>query len=955
MINKEDCKFCNKKGLLWLPLRYSAVVADKRGDLDSLPDLGGTLGKGVTDLALTHARYGVRLLRPGYLYVLIERKGIKYWTAYKVIEDAFLYQFEPEQPPQVTPEFSCKRTVCGADASMVGIPNAREVKKIWSLFTPSVMTKAKLAEYKKNADAYAAHGKMQTFSPAAWLDGSTDQPHSLQAPELPEKVVEYILYRKTEHVRQHPLGVAMQTQLFPAISAAYVGGLAPNAKGVDKSDHDGRLSALFNSIKKSGYAALALWDHIGVAQELNDFRNAPLEGLESYLMATDEYGASNQQRLQVYEAIQEIKTGFEHGIVQSTQDFVGQHQHGSDQWFNRQRNVARTLRAQGRIADAETVEKDVEESLKARAINYRKAIEESKAGGAEKWQRKYGSRLDGKEMKAFKDKLDSHTTAAFEKANQRADDHLKWFLAERLLNAFDVYDQQSRMAGFDFAVESAICSFGLSGCKVGEAKIDEWVQASVIDRNNLYMRGYYQNQQDIIDAAKQAYADIKAEASKVTEASEITAATMIKATKGLVSAFKSTDSAFDEWVRNQGNQEYSKKWVAPSMMSKASGQKYGVEVVLFHKVSEITRTVFRKGLGTSVDKVLVARLSGVLYARLGSVAEKLRYDELMLKIDKNKLAEGYKGRSAERNSELAGRKVEGKAGASVQKDLAPSLDDLVADAQQKNKVKIKLDELVGNSSPPTNNYHHVRIGAVLACIELIGLGEKVANNKWDTKSMIGIAGSVMAVGSVVLDTFYSGAKSIREISPYKGVNAINKSADIVRGGFKLGAGVLSTGAGLCGAILDWGKLDSEKDSTLRMIYALRAATGFISASLTILAAFSYSESLLNHLSKGYAQHQLRYKLLIKGALLAGRIALRVRLLVWVARLNWVGLALTVAEIGYLLWKDDDLQNWCEKSVFRQQKKTTNWFGRVVVNDSFAGATVELEELEKASRTVGAGG
>lgn len=949
MINKKDCKFCDKKGLLWLPLRYSAVVADKPADLASLPALGGTLGKGVTDLALTEAKYGVRLLRPGYLYVLIERQGIKYWTAYQVLQDAFLYQFEPEQPPQVTPEFSCDRSVCGVNASMVAIPNAREVTRIWSLFTPSAMTKAKLAEYKGKADAYAADGKMQTFNPAGWLDGTTDQPHSLLAPELFKKVVEYLLFAKGGAALTDPLGVAMEKQLFPASRDAYAGA-PPNAKG----EYYGRLGSLFNYIKKSGFATLVLWDHIGVTQELNDFRNAPLEGVQNYLVATDEYGATNQQRLQVSEAIEEIRNGFENGIVQSTQDFIDQHQQGSDQWFQRQRTVARTLRAQGRIQDAEAIEKDVDESLKRRAENYRKAIEESKARGAEKWQRKYAARLDVNEIKDFRTMLDRHTTAAFEKANKRAADHMQWFLAERLLDAFDAYDQQSHGAGFDFAIESAICSFGLSGCKVGEAKIDEWVQATVIDRKNLYMRGYYQNQREIIDAARQAYADIKAEASKVTEASEITAATMIKATKGLVSAFKSTDSAFDEWVRNQGKEKFSDKWVTPSMASKGAGQKFGVEIVLFHKVSEITRTVFRKGLGTSVDKILVARLSGILYARLGDVAGRLRYDELMLKIDKSKLAEGYKGRSAERNAELAGRKLEGKAAASIQKELAPSLDDLVADAQQKNKVKVKLDELVGNSSPPTNNYHHVRIGAVLACIELIGLGEKIANNKWGWKDGIGIFGSVMAIGSVVMDMYYSGAKSIREIAPYKSIKAIKDGADIVRGGLKLGAGVMSMASSACGAILDLGKLGSEKDPILRSIFFIRAVTGFISAGLTILAAFSYTESFFLHRAKGYAQHQLRYKLLTSAAARAATYAARVRLLVWVARFNWIGLALTAAEIGYLLLKDDDLQNWCEKSVFRLQKKTTNWLGRVAVNDSFTDATVELQELEKSSRVVGVG-
>jgi len=32
-------------------------------------------------------------------------------------------------------------------------------------------------------------------------------------------------------------------------------------------------------------------------------------------------------------------------------------------------------------------------------------------------------------------------------------------------------------------------------------------------------------------------------------------------------------------------------------------------------------------------------------------------------------------------------------------------------------------------------------------------------------------------------------------------------------------------------------------------------------------------------------------------------------------------------MGYLLRKDDDLQNWCEKSLSRQHKKIANWFGK----------------------------
>ena len=177
----------------------------------------------------------------------------------------------------------------------------------------------------------------------------------------------------------------------------------------------------------------------------------------------------------------------------------------------------------------------------------------------------------------------------------------------------------------------------------------------------------------------------------------------------------------------------------------------------------------------------------------------------------------------------------------------------------------------------------------------------------------------------------------------------------MRGGFKLGAGVLGMGAGWCGVYLDYLKFGSERDPILRLIYGIRSVTGFVSAGLTIAAAFSYRQPMLKHAAEGLAHQGLRYRALTATASLAGRLALRVRLLVWVARWNWAGLAFTAVEIGYLTLKDDDLQNWCEKCVFRKDKKYKNWLGREVRSEQFEGAAKELETLERSAQTVGAGG
>lgn len=943
----KDCKFCDKKGLLILPLRYAAVVGDEAGK--ALPALPGTLGHNVQDILLTHAKYAPRLLREGYLYVLINRSGLLYWEGYLVIEDAFLYKFPVETPPQIIVPFSCEPSSCGIDASMISIDKVEFVEKIYLLFTPCAMTMAKLNDYKKDPDGKVAKGKMQVFDPKTWMHGSTSQEHSVKPDQLYSHVPEFMLYKECDKALSSELGVGMKGQLFPAINAAYAGMPAPT---VD-TPPPGRLGVLEHKMRKVKAAAFVIYDHIGVTQELNDFRNAPLEGLEGYLAAIDGYGASNQQKMQIFEAIEEVRIGFENGIIQSTQKFLDQHKTGSDFMLDRDLSTAKMLRASGHTKDADMLEKRVADGLIIREENYKKAIEKSKAEGLQAWESKYKSRLDTDEMAAFRKTLDSNVERAYTKLAQRTTDHLKWFEADRLLNAFDVFDTAMQSSGYEFAIESAICSFGLSGCEIGADKIDAWVKADSIDRKNLYMRGYYHNQKELMDAAKQAYADIAMAASVVPAASAINAATMIKASKGLVDGFKKTDSAFDEWARNQ-KQIFSQKWIKPSMLGKGTGQQLGLELILFHKVSEITRTIFRKGLGGSGDVLLTAKLSGVLYARLGAVAEKLRYDELMLKIDTSKLEDGYKGRSADRNIELAERKTENKANSQIKKEIAPALEDLVADAQKKAKLKIKLVDLVGDASPATNNYHQTRIGVVLACIELVGLGEKLSHAKFNKKSALEIFGSVMAVGSIVLDTYYSAAKSIREIEPYKKILAIHKGADIVRGGFKLGAGVFGMGAGLCGAFLDLAKFEHETNIVLRRIYFLRTVTGFVSAGLTITAAFSYSENFLKHLASGYAKHHLRYRALFATGEFAAKFALRVRLLVWVARMNWVGLGFTVVEIGYLTFKDDDLQNWCEKSVFRKEKKSKNWLGTIVTKENYTDGKKELEELEKGSQSIGIG-
>lgn len=86
---EQDCANCKKTGLPILPVRYT-VLPNKVPA--KLPD--GINGDGVTDIALSTHRYGLRTLREGwlYLYYVKAARGGKRWEVYKVTEDGRLWK-----------------------------------------------------------------------------------------------------------------------------------------------------------------------------------------------------------------------------------------------------------------------------------------------------------------------------------------------------------------------------------------------------------------------------------------------------------------------------------------------------------------------------------------------------------------------------------------------------------------------------------------------------------------------------------------------------------------------------------------------------------------------------------------------------------------------------------------------------------------------------------------------
>ncbi len=850
----KDCKHCEKKGLLVQVLRYCAVVADDAAALADVPALPGKLGKGVTDLGLAHAKYGTRFLREGYLYVLTDRAGIKSWEGHMVLSSGQLYGFPVDTPPVIKPEPLCNRDQTSMHAYMVGIRNAHEVKDAWFLFTPSALTPAKLDDYKKNAAAYAAKGKMQHFGPAAWLAKTTNQPHTLLADELHKNVIEYVLYHQQTGAHATPLGKAMVQQLFPARDMAYTGEPAN-----DKGEYPGTLGNIHTTLKRNGGAVLVVNDHIGITQELNDFRNAPLDELRPWLQKThSKTGVTHERMLHVSGAIADVRNSLEQGKIARQTPFYTHQKKISEERYEARRRFAARLRAQGRIEDAQKVDDDVTQAQQAIKANYAREMQRIKAEAPDIWK-KYNKKLAGV------DTFDNDFAQRSEKHNlilqTRVDDHLKWLTSARLVDALDVYDKTHAANGQQFQDEIGLAMHGMNYTQQGWQTVLAWMQALSIKPDNLLLRGFCCNQDDVEKATGQALAQAKSSSEGPDP---------WKALDSLQAVFKDATGSFKKTAKALEKSDDAFKSSYPGM---------GMAIY-----STIGQGIFKVGLDKfkGLDRIYAALLASTL----GRINTLIRLSEL-----------------AHANTEV-GDKPSKKA----------------SQGQNVRRVREAIDAEILKGSQ--GDLYKLRVASVITLIEAYGLflkSQKLGEADDKVRARMEITAAALALSAAGFEGFAIGAEFVQK--RYRSVTAASRGAAITLGGIKLFAGTLASFAAGIGSVydfMDMHKAGKNKQFSLAAALFVRATAQASLTVFTLLVGFSYSAATWEFLAKKLPGN------LAKGALhlaagarflaVASRLAFMLRV---VANVTWVGIGLTI-----LIWvfSDNELEDWCEKSSFRKDPK-----------------------------------
>ena len=961
----KDCKFCDKNGLFILPLRYAAVVGE--GAAGNVPALPGKLGDKVRHITLDNASYAPRLLRAGFLYVLIKRAGLLYWEGYFADDDAFLSKFPVDTPPSAAVNFSCDRTTCGINASLIAIDKIEFVEKIYLLFTPTAMTKNRLDAYAADADARVKNGQMQEFLPKQWAAGSTEQPHSLKPEELGKYVPESILARQYQNASKSWLGKNLMQQLCMVTPDAFCGTL-----NLPLATPGGRIGKLEEKMLAVKAAAFVVFDPIGITQELNDFRNAAMQPLEDFLDLEDKEKVSNRRKMDVMVGIDDIKDCVVKYGVEIRKKNLDDMDSRALPDINK--NNAETLRKLNRVKEAEIIEERIRRSAEAREKRREQLLATSEQDAREKFERKYESLISVNEIDLLRKTLDKLSREAEIKSKKRTGDHFKWVTSVELVDAFDSYDEENLSSGFCFNFEFSRCTFGMFSNGENEKILKNWMNVSSIKRANLYMRSNFYNHKSLYDVARKSFQEAKDQVDAAGDISKVQAAPWLKACKGLIDSFKKIDSAWDEWLRDGSVLKiHNNDPTASSSKSIRNLSKYHrtVEGMAFAKISEWTQAISSRS--GKMDKAISSVVGVLLYSKLADLTEKITFEELMnplkekniaelkektkkyaetLKTDneRNKLAQGI-DRKADRLARAEATRLAREAAEKVE----GSIDKMIEDEQTKvkNKVKIALDEIDKGKRPETNNFRHARIGVVLMSIESISLLTKLPHFEDSPRLKMEVTASILSLSSISFDLVYAVTKSLREIFPYNKIVGINKAADIIRGGFKMAAGTLGALSGLIIVLLDsfsaYEEIKKERTNKLLVgIYAGRAVLGAVTLVMGSLAALSYAGPLMGRLAGSALAKNSSFSLKMiefigEGAKKwAGR---RTFLLIRLARFNLIGVAVTVVEIGYRVWiMDDELENWFQACSFR---KNRGWFSE----KPFDTVKQELMALQKSLKAI----
>lgn len=941
----DKCEKCQTQGLPILPVRYAVVPKDIS---IKLPDWAGA--RRVKDVNLgSDYHYALRTLRSGYLYVFYDKNqhGANQWDCYTVTDDGRLVkQPSPAMAQPPTPKVQCadKARHNDTNVQMLVIERSDLCGKAWIAFSEHKWSNDTLSRYQQ--DASLRDARMQTIKVAA-LSSTGKHSHGTEATQQAiESVIEYAPGFNTA---QLPDATGMITRALSKEDGSYTpADLTKQSTRYPWALRTGEAAKTAGAMKTRAKRAdgshnvptvLALWDAVGIAHELNGFRNEAAGRI-------DQYGRERELQISAMNAIDGLSVALAEraGDAQKNfQDDIKQHSSYASQlsdiqqsranaaklaeperskalqlceiredWARRdvpstlgygirlgQANLAPEPRRSQEIA---AIQKDVDAFLKRREQNYHQNIAEAKSNAWPKYQEKLGRK--GKALDDFKGKWNKFMADADKIIDARTQVLIAWLEAPLFVDTLEDFHTANIVDGilFEDAVSEAL--FGIGSSQSGQKKIEAWIkEARSSMRNNLLWRVMALNQQVAI-------ADLDAALKTAEEAKDKRQVLSVLAVENVIA--KTLKVFADTHKKADG------VLAANTTAGSAAGS-----TVFGAKLKSInTRGIDRFASTTGDFIVRHFKVAGVA----DFVSEKIIQHMFSVRamVDVNDSLDLIVTQAA---NDPAARGQLVQRLRTAQTFLAADTPEIKT-AQAEN-LRAAWSKFKQTHSKAPQAIKDARLAVVVMLIEGLNFQKLLAECalKNDAKSWFGLAASGMTIASGLYDVASVPAKNLfgAESWSYQKI--------------KLFGGLLSAGASLIGAWVDFGASEKEREKgndLLRKLYLAKTGLGITSALFGVAVTFTYAAPLIGRLT-GQAVYAGAARAV--GAAAARLVAVRILCMSFGA---WITVGSFSIQVLIWIFTDDDLQDWCERCAFGETPDKS-WTPKK-----------QFEELQTALKAVGVG-
>lgn len=895
-----SCNQCKMTGLPILPVRYTVVPEKVNPGLPSWAN--GDRVKSV-DVG-TDFKYAMRTVRTGFIYLFYEKhaRGKKYWECYSVCQDGSL-TLQPSTlaaKPYLGPRLLCaNHSHVAVGVHYLVIEKPEKCGPTWIAFSQDKWSEETVDEYTRNTKLRNA--RMQTIHPAQMIEGAKHGHGAIAAADALEQVLEYAPAMNT-HVLPHAGDWNVAKGLHD-ISTGEDGGYQayqlvqmstryPWAFRFDEKTHVSLAEATVNHMQGRARAAsgkpgmphvLALWDAIGIAHELNGFRNDAAGWIKKY---------GDERELQI--SALNTYDGLQKALEQQAADF-------SEQRIAKVRSLPPTSAREDRARallhanpnDA-WARKELAEALAERqqqvATSDLGAQDFKKSHIAAAWP-KYRPRLDTRALDLFKGKLDAFQIEAAAVVERRTQPLIHWLEAKLFLDTLNDYHGQNVEDGFLFEEAIAESIFGIGSCKVGKKKIEEWVkEAKSSMETNLLWRVVALNQDIARTDLDATLAEAQRHKSQQTQANAlVVTGYMAKSLKAFADIYKKAQGVLDGNTKAASEAGSFAFGARIKSLNMRSTDKFAITV------GDAVFSHFR------IDKLADYASEKIIQHIFGIRAFVNPADSANLIMAQ---AQGDELKRAETLKRL-------RIGRTFMAADTPAIRTAQSENMEAAWQKFKADTSTpGKAAAVASANKDARLALVVGLIEGVNFAKLIADCKAknDAKSWLSLLASGMSITSALFDIATVAAKNMAGIG----------AASWTYQGLKLWGGLLSGGATLIGGGIDLYEASNNREKgyyLLSNMYLFKGGTGLVATALSLSVTFTYSAPLIKRLvtraAGGTAVKEV-------GTRSAAFIGLRILGMA-------IGWKVTMIIFGMqiIIWwiTPDALEDWIDHSAFGRKRST----------------------------------